>query len=381
MGDVQGKFKHSPNISELFIRQWLSLLEADSHRLFYVHCLTSGTGSPLLSSREQGDIKHSIINLTEAILVPLPQDAPSSSLVIVHIFYHLTRCLFFHVMDSRQPEDVKCCIRNFRYLHGQWPELSINFPLPVTTALVHALAVQVELELGDVDEDIEEIADLCGELLNSDISIQSLTSSITDFARALCLHLDNSLGNKICLEKVTDCLRKAIVRLPGLDQVSMALARSLYNCFIVAPSDDDYEEGMEILDRILTFRGSGDEPSSYSKVALRGAYMFSVARFNMYGKPEYLEKAIYCYHTALNSAGIENPDHAEMIEHLSYLEGLCLNLNGIENAQDALSILSDSRKLPSFRDLITSFPEAVAITPNLERPIRHLTTSPYRPAY
>jgi len=43
----------------------------------------------------------------------------------------------------------------------------------------------------------------------------------------------------------------------GLHEVSIVLARSLYICFVVAPSDDDYEEGMVLLGTILTFRGSG----------------------------------------------------------------------------------------------------------------------------
>ena len=72
-------------------------------------------------------------------------------------------------MESRRPEDVKSCIRYFWCLHQQWHEVSMKFPVPVAIALVHALVMQVELEIGDVDEDIEEMAGLCDELLNSDI--------------------------------------------------------------------------------------------------------------------------------------------------------------------------------------------------------------------
>jgi hypothetical protein len=58
-------------------------------------------------------------------------------------------------------------------------------PYPVTATLVRALALSAELELGDVDQDIEEMADLCDELLNSDISIESLTNAIEAFAMAV----------------------------------------------------------------------------------------------------------------------------------------------------------------------------------------------------
>jgi len=261
MGDAQGKLEFTSDISESSIRQWLSLPRADPRRLFYVHCLELGTGSRFLSSRQQGDYGQSIINLTKAIYFPHTRDTPSSFPNIVKIFYYLTLALFFRVTESRRPEDVKSCIRYFRYLHGQWHEVSMKFRLPVATALVHALAVQVELELGDVDQDIEEMADLCDELLSSDISTRSLADPIMAFALVTVAHFTDPPEWKICPEKVTDCLRKTIVRHPGLHNVSIALAKSLHTRFVVAPSDDDYEEGMAIVDRMLTFCGSGDEPS------------------------------------------------------------------------------------------------------------------------
>jgi len=81
----------------------------------------------------------------------------------------------------------------------------MKFPLPVTTALVHILAVQVELELGDMDQNIEEMADLCDELLNSDISIQFLSNPITDFAGAIRVEF-KVLEWRNHSEKVTGCL-------------------------------------------------------------------------------------------------------------------------------------------------------------------------------
>jgi hypothetical protein len=194
-----------PDIAYSPIRQWSSLLRAHPHRLFYVYCLTLGTGSCFLSSREQAYIEESIINLTKAILVPLPPDAPSS-LIIVQTFYSLTLSLLFRIMDSMRPEDVKCCVRHFHYLHGQWHKVSMNFPLSVTTALVYVLAMQVILELGDVYHDIDEMADLCDELLNSEISIQSLTDPITIFTTAICHHLETVSEHTVCSKKVTDCL-------------------------------------------------------------------------------------------------------------------------------------------------------------------------------
>jgi len=74
--------------------------------------------------------------------------------------------------------------------------------IPVTETLVSALAVQVELELGDVDQVIEEMADLCGELLDSHISIMSRTGPITAFAGAIGGHFEVLFGGRIPSEKV-----------------------------------------------------------------------------------------------------------------------------------------------------------------------------------
>ena len=324
------------------------------------HYLSLGTGSHFLSSRQQGNLEQSILSFTEAIYLPIARDTPSSFINIVQIFYHLALGILFRLKESRQPEDVKCCIRYFRYLHQQWHQVSMKFPFPVTRALVHALAVQVKLEPGDADQDIEEMADLCDELLNSDMSMQSLTDPIADFARAINLTFEEEpLEWKSHSEKVTDCLRKAIVRLPGLHEVSIALAGSLFIRFVVAPSDDDYEEGMETLERI---RGSGDAPSSYRQAALFWVANFADARFNVYGKPEHLEHAIYHIRTWLDGTSIEDP---VFIGRLAYLEGL-----RVGRTEDTLYIPSEPAKAPPFRDLIDSLPEAMAVKPNSMKTLR-----------
>ena len=340
----------------------LSLPRTDPRRLSYVQCLAMGTRKRFLLSRQQGDLEQSILSFTEAIYLLLTRDTPSPLLNIVQTFYNLALCVLYRVRESRRPEDIRCCIRYFRYLHRQWHQVSMKFTFPVTKALVHALALQVDLELGDVDQDLEEIAGLCDELLNSDISIESLTDAITDFSRAVQAHCKAPLEWKVHSEKTIDCLRKAIVHLPGLHEVSIVLARALHIRFVVTPSDDDYEEGMEILDRILTFRGSGGWPSPYRKEALGLAAMFADVRFDAYGKPEDLEHAIYRIRAQLDGTSIEGPDRVATIRRLSYFEGL--RLDGTASTQDAPSIHSEFAELPSFRDLIASLPQAMAVQPS-----------------
>ena len=296
---------------------------------------------------------------------------PPSFLDIVQNFYDLALGIFLRVNASRRPEDVKCCIRFFRYLHGQWHDVSMKFRVPVTTALVRVLSVQVELEPKDVDKDIEEMADLCDELLNSDISRRFVINPIVDLTRAIHVHFKDHLEWKIRSKKVIDCLRKAILRLPGSHKVVILLAQSLYDRFLVAPSDDDYEGAMAILDTVLAFRGSRDEPSSHREDALGWAALFAEVRFNTYGKPEHLEHTICRHRTLLDETSIEDPGRAVKIRRLTYFEGL--RLDGPPNTQDALPIPPESGKLPSFRELITSLPRLIAVKPNpTERLTEHI---------
>ena len=325
--------------------------------------------------RQLDDLDESILIFTKAIYLPLPltlvtKDAPSSFLNIVQIFYHLATKVFFRAKDSGQPDDVRSCIQFFRYLHGQWHDISMTFPVPVTTVLVHTLAMQVALELGDVDQAIDDMAGLCDELLNADISIRFMTGPIEHFAGAINAHPRDHLEWRIRSEKAIDFLRKATLRLPGLHQVSMVLAQSLFIRFVVTPSGDDYEEGMAILDRILAFHGPGDEPSSHRGEALSLAALFSGAQFHAYGKPMDLEHAIYRHRALLDGTSIEDPNRAHRIDRLAYLQGM--RLDGTANTQDAVSVPPNAEKLPSFRELIASFPGPMAAKPDWKELMKHV---------
>ena len=375
MGDAQGKLGFTRDISKPSIRQWLSLPRADPSCIFYLHGLAFGTGSHFLSSRKPGDLEvleESIVIFTKAIYLPptlVTWDTPPPSpfLNIVKIFYDLTMRVFFRAKMLGRPEDVRSCIKYLRYLLGQWHQFRMKFPIPVTTVLAHALAVQVELNLGDVDEDIEEMADLCDELLNSDISIEFVNTPVAEFAKAITVRFTDRPEWNMRSEKVIGLLRKAILRLPGLHETSMVLVLSLYHRFVATLSYDDYKGAMAILDAVLIFRGSGDEPSPYREGALGWAALLAVARFNASGKPEHLEHAIYRTRTMLDGTSIEDPHRAINMYRLSYLEGL--RLNGTANTHSSLPITPESAKL---RELIASFSVPMAVKPDSMTHMNHL---------
>jgi len=265
-------------------------------------------------SRQEDDLEQSILCLTEAIFLPLPQD--TYTLNVVQIFHFLTLTILSHVKHSWQPEDIKCFITYLRYLHGRWreaPNVLPFLPFTVTSILVHALAIQVELELEDAARDIEEMADLCDELLDFDTS-ESTSSSyapvmvLLEAVNArLAKHTDWQWQLRPPYEKVMECLRKANVRLPDSHRVSIILEAFLWLRYTETPSDDILQEGMAILDKIINFRGSEDKPSPYREEALMFSACFNQAQFSAYGKPEHLEQTIGTLCNWIDETSLENP--------------------------------------------------------------------------
>ena len=226
------------------------------------------------------------------------------------------------------------------------------------------MALHVELNLGNVDEDIEEMADLCDELLKSDMSIQFVINPIANLTKAIKVYLKDHLVWKFRSDKVINCLKKAILRVPNLHKATIELVESLNDRFVVAPSDDDYKSAMAILDAVITFRDSGGGPSSYREAALIRAALLAGSRYYASGKPEHLEHAIYRNRTVLDGTSIEDPYRATHINRLSYFEGL--RFDGTANTDSPLG------KLPSSHELIASFPGPMAVKPDVMTHLDHL---------
>jgi len=340
----------------------LSLPISDAQRAFHVQGLAGMSYERYTSKRQEHDLDQSIIRFTEAIFLPLPWDL--CTLNIIEMFHYLTLAIYTRSRDTRQPEDVKRCITYLRYLHGQWREDPNILPFPVTSVLVYALAIQVELELGNAVQDIEEMAGLCDELLNTqaDISLASSTETITTFVETIAARNEESVdsGGKCLSEKVIECLRKANVCLPDSHGLSVVLAESLFVRYKETYLDDDYKEGMAILDEIVNFRGPGDMPSTYREGASELVANFTMTRFYIDGKPEHLEQTIYRLRNLLDGTSLEGPARLFFVEVLSMFEGFsCFYFGGRVNFDPLLSSLaSDSESgFPSFRDLTASLDE------------------------
>jgi CHAT domain-containing protein len=346
--------------NDIFSLQNVVLLSSrsDPWRALRVQDLARARFDRYILSGHHEDLEQSILRFTEAIFLPVPWG--SCPINVVLILYSLSLAIFLRAKEFRHPRDVKCCVTYLRYLREKRREGRIGLPIPITGALVGALAVQAELALGDADQDIEDMADLCNELLDSDISIKSLTGPIMAFSEAINAHFEVFFGERTPSKKVIRCLRKAITRLPDLHGLSITLAQSLLNRFNKTPSDDDYKDGMAILDQVINTRhgGPGGRPSRYQEMALEFAALFSKVRFDAYGKPEHLEQAIYRIRTALDGISLENPDRPMILANLLYLQGFRFDGSSTTaNVQDVLSVPSGRAERPSFRDLTASLPE------------------------
>jgi len=300
------------------------------------------------SSSDQDELEQSILGFTEAVFLPRPRNTYLFN--DVQIFSLIAIAISFRAEESRQHGDIKSCIMYLRYLREKAGNAALTcFPMSIAEILNHALMVQMRLGLGDVHQDIEEMAVLCDELFNSDIPMPTLTGYIRDFAGVVDYHLKWQLRMS---DKVIDCLRNASMRMPDLHEVSLVLVQCLHIRFYAAPSDDDYKEAMAILHDIVTFRTAGGRPSPHRELVLKLAGIFETTQFYACGKPENLEQAIYYLRSWIDVA-LEDPDRPSIAAVLSDLQGkrFC------DPGQGLLYSPSESANLPSAKDLIASLAE------------------------
>jgi len=316
-------------------------------------------------SKQLDALEQSILYFMEAIFLPHALDSEGKPIDIVKMFYFLAGAIFTRANEhrDRQPEDVKHCMMYLRYLREHCREFLNDPRFAVTELLVRAMAIRVVMEVGDVVQDLEEMADLCYEFLNSNTSITALTLPITTFAETIDGHFGGALRRQRPSKKLIECLRKAQICLPDQHHVSIVLAKCLYLRFKTTPPDDDYKEGMAILDKIIPFRGPGDTSSPFRGRALKLAGMFAHTQFSFSGKPEDLEEAIFRIRSRLEGTPLQDLYRSQIIEDLSLLERLRLQDYSITRSElAALSSNAEYSGLSSFRDLTASLTELDTVT-------------------
>ncbi|KAH9970438.1 CHAT domain-containing protein [Lactifluus volemus] len=302
----------------------------------------------LSGSKEQLD--KSILHAVEAQLLLVKPTAAS-----IRLFPVLVKVLFRRLVKFKQPDDVESCVQYLRYLRNQRCQLQAGvFPHEdVTSNLVRALAIRVELNAGDIKEDIREMTILCRELLNSDISGSVLESHLLTLPKAFYMIVPNILPADEVLDPLIECFREANVRLPYSYYLSFALALLLADRFAKNHSIIDSEEAITVLKKILTFPSDlpQDLRSQFQDTALLWVAEISYRRFSLFDMPEYLEEATFHLRVYLSSASRDDPLRPDFSQRLAYLTDQRAIEFGVEEGRDRDP---DVYKLPCLSSLAAS---------------------------
>ncbi|KAH9179057.1 CHAT domain-containing protein [Lactarius sanguifluus] len=258
-------------------------------------------------SQQKEDLDKSILHFTEAILLP-PVSCGGNSINIVEPFSYLALALLRRSEEFEQPEDIKYSIEYLRYLRGlplDSFDLSRN---TITTSLIDALGIQVTSEAGDGTQNVNEMVDLCREFLGPNISADLPVAAFMTLCVAVAAEMARGWSVQ-SLDKVVECLRDAS-RLcpPGSEShpVLYALAVTLLIRFLGTHSNEDYEEGTALLERILDPNQPGECPDSVRDPALHLAGGFAYTRSAIFENPKYSEITISRLRTFLNSSSINS---------------------------------------------------------------------------
>ncbi len=367
------------------ISQSLLSLYPRSHpqHIISVYTLAIVRFNRYLLSQQKDDLDKCIVHCIEAVFLP-PVSVPS--LNVVQVFFHLAMALLVRSEEFEQPHDIKYSIEYIRYLRGLGLALD-SFDIPsylVTTLLIRALGVQVqvELEAGDATRrNIEEMVVLCRELLVSDTSGPFPVAAFISLSKAVIS--EHIRGRSVqSLDEVIECLRDAVkVCPPGSHPVLCALAYTLYIRFEETHSTDDCEEAMALFERILDPNQPGGCPDSIRDEASSVATMLAFVRSIIFQNPEYSEVAISRLRTSLSSSSVDDGRRLRITESLAMRARERFRQYSLaESLEEANAYTSQGVDLSSSRNLEESgalFPvigadlESYSMTRMTEK-IRHL---------
>ncbi|KAI9454283.1 CHAT domain-containing protein [Lactarius psammicola] len=240
-------------------------------------------------SNEREDLDKAILHFTESLLL-VPRLWLEDGRDIFTALFLLVFALLERSKVSHQPEDVIYAAKYLRHFRHQ-PHPLLSVPRhKVTTTLVHALALQVELEAGNVTQDIDEMAVLCRELMDAPDS--DTISPITRFVGSVTSTM-NTLATDPPSNQVIECLRLVRKYKPDLLEARLALAFSLGNRYLMTYVNDDYEEAAEIFDEIITSSSAGDDQGESVVLIQETVTSLAMLRSSARKTPEYTEEAIY----------------------------------------------------------------------------------------
>jgi CHAT domain-containing protein len=284
---------------------------SDPDRPLYVHGLGAKQFRRYILSKQRVDLDNSIARFTESILL-LPHSWLQHGSYIFGGLFSLALALSLRSKAFTQPEDAIYATKYLFHLRDQPHECPYTSRHKVTATLANALALQVELEAGNVMQNIREMVVLSRELLTLDTSYLASDVNVTSHITHLCGVLKSKIRPEVPdqpLDEVIEFLRAARKHTPDLLDGRVALAMSLVARYFMTCVDDDYEEAALILDEIITYRSpenSQDESVADAQgFATYIATTLAMLRATAYESPEYLEEAIRRTSTCSSSSSFK----------------------------------------------------------------------------
>ncbi|KAI9441951.1 hypothetical protein BJY52DRAFT_1377631 [Lactarius psammicola] len=317
-------------------------------------------------SNQREDLDKAILHFTESILLA-PRLWLEHGTMILKTLFFFALALVARSTESNQPDDAIHAAKYLRHLREQ-PHQAFDIPLQrITALLVIALALQVELEAGNVMQNIEEIAVLCHELLTSDASEGVTTHSVTVLSDVVRSKFGLWVPEQP-LDQVIECLRAARKYRPDLCEARLTLARSLGYRYCITFANHDYEEAASILDGIITSSSPGDSQNKIVAEAQLFVGALAMTRSVTHETPEYLEEAIYRTHASLDSPFVKESNRStsafnlegaakQRCRHFGPIEGIENSVASFGKYEDDDSEIGRTiKKVKLFEGLLSGIP-------------------------
>jgi tetratricopeptide (TPR) repeat protein len=255
-------------------------------------------------SQDKEDLDKAIVHCTEAIFLPPVSRDGLHLRNVVQLLFRLAFGLLVRSVEFEQPEGIKYSITYLQHLRGLPLDSFYVSRNLVTRSLLRALAIQVKSEAGDGTRNIKEMVALCRELLTSNISADLLVAAVISLHVAV--NTEFFRGRVQSVDQVIECLRDAAKVVPSDSHlVFVALAKTLRNRFLVTHSNDDYEEAMALLERLLDPNLPEECPDQIRDHVSSLVAELACARSTIFRNPQYSEVSISRLRTLLSSSSVD----------------------------------------------------------------------------
>ena len=245
-------------------------------------------------SGQKSDLDKAITHYTEAVLL-----SPTSSQDIVFALFHLATLLLVRYTEYNLPDGLKYSIKYLRFIRINFYSTETFKNLQpsgdVSSNLFRALALNLVLTPGEIEQDLEEMVTLIPEFITADILTLGRKLAIKVFGWAV-----TSLGIEIycqentqrAINRAIQLLREAAVLNPDL-VISYAIAACLAVRFETTFVMKDCEEALTNIDRIFATCSPGDNLSEVERNATGLLFCLVVSRVNLSPTPENIEDGIH----------------------------------------------------------------------------------------